>query len=88
VVLILWRLNYLVQNVKTREYFHQGWWTEEPSLADIFQDAGEAMAACLQHHLAEVELILQFGSETGRIQTMHLHVPDQLLRSLSRSLND
>lgn len=72
------QLNYVVQHTKTREYLHQGWWTLEPSRAEIFRDAGAAMVACLQHGLTEVELILQFGSETGNLCTMPLRVPDRL----------
>jgi hypothetical protein len=74
------QLNYLVHHTKTHEYFHQGWWTLEPSQAEVFRDAGAAMIACLQNGLTEVELILQFGFETGSLCTLPLRVPDYLLR--------
>jgi hypothetical protein len=71
-------LNYLVQHTKTREYLHQGWWTLEAADAEVFRDAVAAMVACLQHGLTEVELVLQFGYETGSVCTLPLRVPDRL----------
>jgi hypothetical protein len=71
-------LTYLIQNKKTREYFHQGRWTGETCWAEEFSDVARALTACLRHELRDVELVLRFGAETGKGFSLHLSLPEQL----------
>jgi len=71
-------LNYLIQSTKTREYFLQGRWTLESGWAQEFADLAQAIGVCLEHELRDVELILQFGFEVGRLCRLPLTVPQQL----------
>ena len=44
---------------KTRRYFKPGGWTDDPSQALAFADEIEAVRACVQHGLNNVELVLR-----------------------------
>jgi len=72
-------VTYLIQNKKTREYFHQGRWTVDTCWAEEFSDVARALTACLRHKLRDVELVLQFGGEAGKGFSLHLTLPDQLM---------
>ncbi len=70
-------LKYLIQNRKTREYFHQGQWTLDSRRAQEYMDVGQAMIACWRHELDDVELVLCFGWELGRNYSLQLSLPAQ-----------
>jgi hypothetical protein len=72
-------LTYLIQNAKTREFFHQGKWTLDAKWAEEFPDCIKALAACLRHELSDVVLVLQFGLVAGRHCHLQLALPEQLL---------
>jgi hypothetical protein len=78
-VSIVVRLTYLIQNPKTREYFHKGTWTLDSGWAESFSDPAQVITACLRHELRNVELILQFGFELGRTCSLNLSLPERLL---------
>jgi hypothetical protein len=71
-------LKYLIQNRKTREYFHQGKWTLDSRRAQEYPNVGQAMIACMRHHLDDVDLVLHFGWEIGRNYSLQLPLPAQL----------
>jgi hypothetical protein len=71
-------LTYLIQRTKTREYFLQGRWTLDSGWAQQFANLAQAIGACLEHELRDVELVLQFGFEVGRLCSLHLTLPQQL----------
>ena len=71
-------LKYLIQNRKTREYFHQGQWTLDSRWAQEYPNVGQAMIACLRHQLDDVELELHFGWEARRSYSLQLSLAAQL----------
>ncbi len=70
-------LKYLIQNPKTREYFHQGRWTLDLRWAEEYSDVAKAITDCLRHNLRDVELVLRFGWEPGRHYSLQLSLPQQ-----------
>jgi len=70
-------LKYLIQNRKTREYFHQGQWTLDSRRAQEYTDVRQAMIACWRHELDDVEMVLHFGWEIGRTYSLQLSLPAQ-----------
>jgi len=79
------QLTYLILNPKTQEYFKNGNWTLDSGWAEVFPNPSQAIVACLDHGLRDVELILQFGFEVGRNYTLHLTLPERLLFSYERA---
>jgi hypothetical protein len=75
-------LTYLIQSTKTREYFLNGRWTLDSGWAEEFANLAQAITTCLEHELRDVELILQFGFEVGRLWSLHLTLPKQLMVAL------
>jgi len=71
-------LTYLIQSTKTRQYFLQGRWTLDSGWAEQFADLTQAIGTCLEHELRDVELVLQFGLEVGRLCSLHLTLPQKL----------
>ncbi len=69
----------LLKNPRTQEYFSQGRWTLEPSLAQHFPDAGNAINTCLRYHLTDVELVLQLEAEPHEGFDTHLRLFDYRL---------
>ena len=53
----------IIRSLKSRQYFRNGRWTPDPSLANHFSDTGEVIQTCMKYHLRNVELILQFSDE-------------------------
>ena len=72
-------LTYLIQHTRTQEYFQKGTWTLDSGWAEEFSDIANAIRVCLNNNLRDVELVLQFGSESGRNYSLHLTLPQQLL---------
>ena len=66
----------LLKSLKTQQYFSQGRWTPEPSQAQDFPDAGNAINTCLRYHLTEVELVLQLNDEPQDTFDTHLRLFD------------
>ena len=66
----------LLKSLKTQEYFAQGRWTPEPSQAQHFPDAGNAINTCLMYHLTDVELVLQLDAEPQAGFDTHLRLFD------------
>ena len=66
----------LVKSLRTQEYFCQGHWTPEPSQAQDFPDAGDAINTCLRYHLTDVELVLQLYAEPQAGFDTHLRLFD------------
>jgi len=66
----------LLKSVTTQEYFSQGQWTSDAARAQEFADAGEAIDTCLKHHLTDVELVLQLGTEPRDSYDTHLRLFD------------
>jgi hypothetical protein len=73
------QLTYLIQNAATRQFFYRGTWTAEAEWAEEFPSPERAMTACLHYKLRGIELVLQFGFETGRKYQLQLPLPEQLL---------
>ncbi len=44
---------------RTHRYFDGAGWTHDPSQAKVFLDEIDAVRACVQHHLTEIELVLR-----------------------------
>jgi hypothetical protein len=63
----------LLRNLRTREYFSQGQWTEKAGQAQHFPDAGNAIETCLRYRLKDVELVLQLSAEPQ--ETFDTHLP-------------
>jgi hypothetical protein len=66
----------LVKNLSTHEYLGQGQWTSDPSQAQDFSDAGQAIDTCLRYHFKDVELVLQLDSEPQEAFDTHLRLFD------------
>ena len=66
----------LLKNPRTQQYFSQGRWTPEPSEAQHFPDAGNAISTCLKYHLTEVELVLQLDAQLQQGFDTHLRLFD------------
>jgi hypothetical protein len=49
----------LLRCMKTRRYFKDEGWTDDPSEAKVFADETEAVRACVRHNLDDVELVLR-----------------------------
>ena len=73
------RLKYLIRNPATRRFFHGGQWLADSRLADKFADMTEALATCRLFHLQQVDLILEFGSDSGRAHHLQVALPEHLL---------
>ena len=71
----------LVKSLRTQEYFSEGRWTREVSLAQDFTDAGNAIETCLRYHLTDVELILQLNAEPQEAFDTHLRLFDYGLQA-------
>ena len=71
----------LVKSLRTQEYFSEGRWTPEVSLAQDFTDAGNAIETCLRYHLTDVELILQLNAEPQDAFDTHLRLFDYGLQA-------
>ena len=71
----------LVKSLRTQEYFSEGRWTPEASLAQDFTDAGNAIETCLRYHLTDVELILQLNAEPQEAFDTHLRLFDYGLKA-------
>jgi hypothetical protein len=44
---------------KTERYFTGTGWTDDPARAKVFADVIEAIIACVEHRLEEIELVLR-----------------------------
>lgn len=53
----------LLRNIKTQQYFAHGAWTTNPAQAQTFADIRSVTAACVQHNLEDVELVMQYDLE-------------------------
>jgi hypothetical protein len=55
---------------RTNRYFCEGGWTEDATQAKAFMDEMDAVRACLNHSLEEVELVLREpGSDVDLFST-------------------
>jgi hypothetical protein len=52
---------------RSRAYFSDGKWTDNPSEARHFGSAREVAEACIRHALKDVELVLQFTGHTKEL---------------------
>jgi hypothetical protein len=43
----------------SHQYFCNGHWTGDSTLAEHFPDTGKVIETCLHYHLTDVELVLQ-----------------------------
>jgi hypothetical protein len=71
----------LLKSLRTRNYFGQGHWTTDPAQAQHFPDSAQAIDVCLRHHLDEVELVLQLGTEPREGLDTHLRLFDRHARA-------
>ncbi|HEY5912784.1 MAG TPA: hypothetical protein VJA21_19460 [Verrucomicrobiae bacterium] len=53
----------LVRHRRSRAYFENGRWTENPARATNFPNLQEVVAACVKYQLADVELVMRFESK-------------------------
>jgi hypothetical protein len=53
------KLKRLLQHTKTRSYFDGNGWTDNPKEAKCFPNISEAVWACIDHDLKDVELVLR-----------------------------
>lgn len=52
-------INRLIRCRKTNRYFRDGQWTDDSSQASIFTDEMDAVRACLDHRLTDIDLVLR-----------------------------
>jgi hypothetical protein len=52
-------INRLIRCRQTQKYFKDGDWTEDPLQASTFADEIEAVRACIEHGLMNIELVLR-----------------------------
>ncbi len=57
----------LLRCTRTNRYFSGGGWTEHLESAKVFNDVMEVARACVQHGLAEVELVLRAGAGNAEL---------------------
>jgi hypothetical protein len=57
----------MIRCISSGKYFHDGSWTQDPSQAEHFPDAGKAIEACLRHRFTDVELVIQLNSEAAGV---------------------
>ncbi len=50
----------LLRHRRSRAFFQNGSWTEDPQAATNFPSVEEVARACITHQLSEMELVLQF----------------------------
>ncbi|HYG33375.1 MAG TPA: hypothetical protein VEC99_01245 [Clostridia bacterium] len=63
-------INRMLRCRKTLRYFKDGGWTSDPNEAKTFPDEIEAVRACVQYNLNDVELVLRApGSLTDLFST-------------------
>ena len=63
-------VNRLLRCRRTHRYFKDGGWIEDPRQASTFPDEMEAIRACVQNGLENVELVLRVpGSTTDLFST-------------------
>ena len=53
----------MIRSISSGKYFHDGSWTEDPSHAEHFPDAGKAIEACLRYRFTDVELVIQLNPD-------------------------
>lgn len=53
------RIDRLIRCRKTRRYFRDGDWTDEPAKASVYNDEIEAALACVVHNLCDIDLVLR-----------------------------
>ncbi len=53
------QVQHLLRCTKTHRYFKDGSWTTEPLAATIFSDELDAIRACVDYDLHDVELVLR-----------------------------
>jgi hypothetical protein len=53
----------LVRHRRSRAYFQDGRWTENPEAATNFPNIEEVVQACLKHRLSDVELVMRFENK-------------------------
>jgi len=66
----------LLRNLKTGEYFAMTKWTPDEAEAYCFQGPLEAINACIEHGLRDVELVLR--SDDGQ-PDMSIPIPNAIL---------
>ena len=53
-------LKRILRDCRSQSYFDGQGWTTDPMSARVFHDEIEAVRACVEHDLADVELVLRF----------------------------
>jgi hypothetical protein len=57
----------VLRRSRSREYFKDGGWTNNPDEADSFSDAVEVAEICARYGLRDVELALRFDAGAGDV---------------------
>lgn len=77
----------VIRSIKSHQYFHEGKWTPDLSLAEHFADAGKVVEACIRYHLSDVELVLKINAEPSGVFDTHLRLMDHPRRVPSLGLS-
>jgi hypothetical protein len=70
----------VIRSLDSQQYFRQGQWTADSTLAEHFPDTGKVIDACLRYHLSNVELVLQADDLTATPYDTHLRLFDYVVR--------
>jgi hypothetical protein len=73
----------VIRSIISHQYFREGQWTPDPSLADHFADAGKVVETCIRYHLSNVELVLKLETDPSGAFDTHLRLLDHKPRSVS-----
>jgi len=65
----------VIRSLRTREFFSEGTWTLDPSLAQDFPDTREVLTTCAEYHLRDVELALVLGYEAPGTYDVRVPLP-------------